>query len=155
VQPQRTPAIHTASDASIRLKYLGIKSRRVPQWCPFEVKHAHSSGSCFSMKVIALLTLSANAGPCAQDIDRAWIQVGPKIQARIGAGRSAQQAAIALLHRQPTPKSIAIAQVKLGEVWKPMEMAVAALGRAREAEHAHDAPACEQAVFEAQREILP
>jgi hypothetical protein len=111
--------------------------------------------SAFSMKAIVLLTLSANAGPCAQDIDHAWIQVGAKVQARIGAGRSAPQGAIASLHRQPTPNSIALAEAKLGEVWKPMEMAVAALGRAREAEYANDAAACEQAIFEAQRAIVP
>jgi hypothetical protein len=111
--------------------------------------------SALSMKTIALLTLSANASPCAQDIDRAWIHVGTKIQARIGAGRSAPQGAIALLHRQPTRSSIAVAQENLGEVWRPMEIAVAALGRAREAERANDAPACERAVVEAQRAIVP
>jgi hypothetical protein len=61
------------------------------------------------------LTQPARAGPCAQDIDRAWLQIGAKIQARIAAGRSAPQNMIGLLHHQPTPASILAAQKTLGE----------------------------------------
>jgi hypothetical protein len=83
-----------------------------------------------------------------------WMQVGAKIQARLGAGRSTAQDEIGLLHRQPTPRSIAAAEEKVGEMWVPLEMAVAALARAREADRANDAAACEQAVVEAQRAFL-
>ena len=37
---------------------------------------------------LALSTQPSRAGTCAQDIDRAWVQVNAKIQARIAAGRS-------------------------------------------------------------------
>ena len=40
---------------------------------------------------LALSTLPGRAGPCAQDIDRAWAQVDAKIYARIAAGRSLPQ----------------------------------------------------------------
>ena len=97
--------------------------------------------------------LSANlsyAGSCMQDVDRAWGEFGPKMQARIGAGRSAPQSVAALHHYQPTPNSIAAAEEKLGERWLPMEMAVMALARAREADRLNDKDACEQALAEAQ-----
>ena len=60
--------------------------------------------------VLALSTLPGRAGPCAQDIDRAWAQVDVKIHARIAAGRSAPQNVIGLLHHQPTLSSIAAAE---------------------------------------------
>jgi hypothetical protein len=56
-----------------------------------------------SAAAFALSTLPSRASPCAHDIDRAWVEVGAKIQARIGSGRSAPQSTIALLHHQPTP----------------------------------------------------
>jgi hypothetical protein len=107
-----------------------------------------------SAAAFALSTLPSRASPCAYDIDRAWVEVGAKIQARIGSGRSAPQSTIALLHHQPTPGSIAAAEEKLGERWLPMEAAVIALGRAREADRTNDSGACEQALAEAQRAIV-
>jgi len=115
------------------------------------------------MKVCKLLVLSAaavafsaqpgRANPCTQDIDRAWVQVNAKIQARIAAGRSLPQSTIAFLHRQPTQSSIATAEETLVDVWLPMETAVAALARAREANRANDRIACEGALAEVQRVI--
>jgi hypothetical protein len=104
---------------------------------------------------LALSTLPSRAGPCAQDIDRAWAQVDAKIQARIAAGRSAPQSMIALLHHQPTPSSIAATEKTLGEGWSPMEAAVTALARAHEADRADDRSACEQAVAQMQRTFEP
>jgi hypothetical protein len=106
-----------------------------------------------SAVTLALSTLTGRAGPCSQDIDRAWTQVDAKIQARIGAGRSAPQSTMALLHHQPTPASIAAGEENVGEGWTPMEAAVAALARAREADHAKDKASCEQALAEAERAI--
>jgi hypothetical protein len=83
-----------------------------------------------SAAAVALSVQPVRANPCSQHIDRAWIEVNAKIQARIAVGRSATQSTIALLHRQPTPSSIAAAEEALVDVWLPMETAVAALGRA-------------------------
>ena len=102
---------------------------------------------------LALSTLPGRAGPCAQDIDRAWAQVDAKIHARIAAGRSAPQNVIGLLHHQPTLSSIAAAQKALGQGWTPVEMAVAALARAREADRTDDGSTCEQTLAQAQRAI--
>jgi hypothetical protein len=84
-----------------------------------------------------------------------WVEIGTKLQARLGAGRSAPQTAIALLHRQPTLDSIAAAEANLGQRWLAMETAVAALARARQADHANDRFACKEAITEAQRAIVP
>jgi hypothetical protein len=104
---------------------------------------------------LALWTSPSRASPCADDIDRMWVEIGTKLQARLGSGRSAPQTAIALLHRQPTPNSIASAEENLGQRWLPIETAVAALARARQADRGNDSFACEQAITEAQRAIVP
>src|SRR5712691_8808029 len=86
-----------------------------------------------SLAAVGLSVKPGFAGPCMRDIDRAWVEIGPKVQARIGAGRSAPQSVAAALHRQPTPNSVAAAEETLGERWLPMEIAIMALARAREA----------------------
>ena len=104
---------------------------------------------------LVLSTVPGHAGPCAQDVDRAWIAVEANIRARIAAGRSAPQGTIALLHHQPTPSSIAAAEEALSERWSPIEAAVTALARAREADLAGDRNTCEQALVQTQRTIEP
>jgi hypothetical protein len=104
---------------------------------------------------LAVSTVPSHAGPCTQDVDRAWIQVDAKIRARIAAGRSAPQSTIALLHHQPTPSSIAGAEDMLSERWTPIEAAVTALARAREADLAGDRSTCEQALVQTHRAIEP
>ena len=90
---------------------------------------------------------------CSQDIDRAWAQINTKSHARSAFGRSVPQSTTALLHRQPTQSSVAAAEKTLVDVWLPMEMAVAALSHAREADRANDRIACQDALAEAQRAI--
>jgi hypothetical protein len=58
-----------------------------------------------------------------------------------------------LMHRQPTRGSIAVAEETLVDVWLPMETAVSALARAREADRANDRSACEVALKDVQRLI--
>jgi hypothetical protein len=106
---------------------------------------------------VAATTLSTspgNAGPCTRDIDREWVEVGAKIQARIGAGRSYIQGTVGLLHRQPTPGSVAAAEGKVGDMWVPLETAVTALSRAREADQVNDAGTCKEALIAAQRAFV-
>jgi hypothetical protein len=108
-----------------------------------------------SAVVVTFSTHPSLASSCSQDIDRAWVQVNAKIQARVAAGRSAPQSAIALLHHQPTPSSIAGAEERLIDIWLPIETAVAALARAREADGINDRIACEGALADVQRVIRP
>ena len=106
-----------------------------------------------SAVAVALSSQPSRANSCSQHIDRAWAQVNAQIQARSAAGRSVPQSTIALLHRQPTQSSVAAAEKTLVDVWLPMETAVAALSRAREADRANDRIACEEALAEVQRVI--
>jgi hypothetical protein len=106
-----------------------------------------------SVAAVAFSTEPSRANSCSQDIDRAWVQVNAKIQARIAAGRSLPQGAIALLHRQPTQSSVASAEEALVDVWLPIEAAVAALARASEADRANDRIGCEAALAGVRRVI--
>jgi hypothetical protein len=106
-----------------------------------------------SALAIACSAQTSHASACSQDIDRAWARVNEKIQARIAIGRSVPQSTIALLHRQPTRSSIAAAEQTLSDAWQPMEMAVAALSRAHQADRANDRMACEGALADVQRMI--
>ena len=106
-----------------------------------------------SAVAVALSSQPGRANSCSRDIDRAWTQVDAKIQARNAAGRSVPQSTIALLHRQPTQNSVAAAEKTLIDVWLPIETAVAALSRAREADRSNDRIACEEALAEVQRVI--
>ena len=106
-----------------------------------------------SAVVITFSTQASLASSCSQGIDRAWVQVNAKIQARVAAGRSGPQGTTALLHHQPTPSSIAAAEETLVDIWLPIETAVAALARAREADGINDRIACERALGEVQSVI--
>jgi hypothetical protein len=101
---------------------------------------------------MAISTAPALAGPCAQAIDRAQIRVDANIAATAKAGKSAPESRAARLHHQPTPASIAAAESKLNE-GSGGEAALAALARAREADRANDAPACNRALAEVRRAI--
>jgi hypothetical protein len=98
----------------------------------------------------AFSTASSYGGPCAQAIDRAQIRVDAKIEATAKAGKFAPESRAARLGHQPTPASIAAAESKLNE-GSGGEAALAALARAREADRANDAPACNRALAEVRR----
>ena len=106
---------------------------------------------------IAFITsLSASyAGPCTDDVDQMQARIDAKLQAMAAAGPTGRQAG-ASTHVQPTPRSIAGAEVKLGEVSAETVAAVRqAMLRARAADSAGDKNACGQALAEVQRSIGP
>jgi hypothetical protein len=109
-----------------------------------------------SAAALALSMSGSHAGPCSQEIDRMQAQVDAKLEARAAAGPAARESPGALLHRQPTPGSIAAAENKLGDVSsQTAETIAAAMARAREADRAGDQSACEQALADVQRAIGP
>ena len=102
--------------------------------------------------VIAASVSASFASPCSQDIDRIQAMIDAKLEAQAAAGRSARESTAATLHRQPTPGSIAAAEVNLGDISAEKIQAVETLMmRAREADRANDSSACEQALAEVQR----
>ena len=94
-------------------------------------------------------------GPCTDEIGNMQARIDAKLQAKAAAGPTGRQVG-ASTHVQPTPRSIAAAEEKLGEVSAEMVAAVRqAMLRARAADSAGDKNACEQALAEVQRAIGP
>jgi hypothetical protein len=76
------------------------------------------------------------------------------LEAATAAGPAAVESVGATMHRQPTPRSIAAAEVQLGNVSKEQTEAVgAAMVRAGEADRVGDQSACEQALSDAERAL--
>jgi hypothetical protein len=83
-------------------------------------------------------------------------RINAALGARAAAGPSARESAGALLHRQPTPGSIAKAEEKAGEVsTEKADIVERAMARARTADAAGDKNGCEAALAEVQRAIGP
>jgi hypothetical protein len=101
-------------------------------------------------------TITGYAGACSHDIDRMQARVDAKLEALAAAGPMARESTGALMHRQPTPGSIAAAENRLGEISsETVEAVIAAMARAREADRAGNQAACEQALSDLQRTIGP
>ena len=64
--------------------------------------------------VVATSTTSSHAGPCSNEIYSMETRVEAKLNAKAAGGPTAQESREALLHRQPTPGSIAAAESRLG-----------------------------------------
>ena len=97
---------------------------------------------------------ASHAGPCAAQIEAVQAQVDARSAAIAAAGPVGRESTAALLHREPTPGSIARAEESLGE-GASVEKALSALERAREADRAGNEGSCEQALTEARRAIGP
>jgi hypothetical protein len=81
-------------------------------------------------------------------------EIDDKLNARAAAAPAAREGTSAKMHRQPTPESIAEAEVKLGVVSGEKAKAIdAAMARARKADRAGDRSACDQALAEARRTL--
>ena len=96
------------------------------------------------------------AGPCSHEIDRVQAEIDARLETKAAAGPSARESTAATMHRQPTPGSIAAAEVRLGDVSpQKVEAVLAAMARAREADQAGHQSACEQALADVQRALGP
>lgn len=105
-----------------------------------------------NMAVFLLPILPCYAGQCSKQIDEIQVQIDAKLDAGASAGPAGDETTAAMDHRQPTPKSIAAAEVKLGDVSQKIVQAVGeAVARARNADLAGDETGCEQALADAQR----
>jgi hypothetical protein len=110
--------------------------------------------SVLSAVIVVALTSSSYAGPCSGEIERMQASIDAKLNAKAEKGASEKESPGALMHRQPTPGSIAAAEQKLGEASAKTSDAVAqAMARARAADSAGDKNKCEEALAEAGRAI--
>lgn len=116
------------------------------------------------MKLHPLVTVSAGAlllstlrcypSPCSREIVQLQSQIDLRLYSLAAGGATANESVSATLHRQPTPASIASAEVKIGDLSpKTLEALSAAMLRAREAVTSQDEPGCERAVGDAHRAI--
>ena len=88
-----------------------------------------------SAATLATSTTAGYAGSCSNEIDRMQARIDARVEASARTGPSAPEPPGALLHRQPTPGSIAAAESKLGDVSsRTMEVVEAAMARARKAD---------------------
>jgi hypothetical protein len=98
------------------------------------------------------LATSANAASCAVQIDQVQAKLDAALAQRAKTAPFAVESKSATLSHQPTPGSIARAEDKL-EAWAGGDEAVAALGRARDAQAAGNTAACFKALRKAKRAI--
>ena len=97
------------------------------------------------------------AGSCSAEIDAIMARINAAVEARAGAGAGAkEQSTVGGRHIQPTPRSIAAAEEKLGEISADtIEQVNQAMMRARAADRAGDNAACQQELEVARRAIGP
>jgi hypothetical protein len=94
------------------------------------------------------------AGPCSKQILETQVRIDARLNSEAAAGPGAKETIAATDHRQPTPKSIAAAEVNFGDVsQKKAQVVGEAMARARKADLAGDRTDCEQALAEAQRAL--
>ena|SRR6516162_8391268 len=95
-----------------------------------------------SAGVVAASTIGSQAGPCSAEIYAT-------LKAKAADGPTLQESREALLHRQPTPGSIAAAESRLGTASPQMIDAIMrGLARAHEADRTGDLNACRRALSE-------
>ena len=118
-------------------------------------KRASTGGSPMKVSVVALFgvvlstasPLPCFAGPCSAEIDAIMSRIDAGLEAVAAAGRGGAETAAATTHHQPTPKSIAESEAKLGDVsTKLVDEVGNAMARARSADLAGDGAACEDAL---------
>lgn len=101
--------------------------------------------------LVALGTITqAHAGPCSDAIDHVQAQVDATIDQRANAGPWLPESNSALRSHQPTPNSIAKAEAAAGHGRK-QEAALAALGRARDADFRGDLGQCDHELANVRR----
>ncbi len=107
--------------------------------------------------VAFVASISASyAGPCSGDIDRIQARIDATLEAKAAVGPYAGESANAGMSDQPTPRSMAAAEEKLGEISPQKADVVAkAMARARAADNAGDNGACERALAEVRRLLGP
>jgi hypothetical protein len=93
-----------------------------------------------------------HAGPCTDEIVRMQTRLDAALEEKIATGPQAAESTSATMHRQPTPKSLAAAEGKLGNLSSEKIGGISqAMARARAADNAGDKDGCQQALDDVQR----
>ena len=92
---------------------------------------------------------SVYAGPCTDEIGGMQAKINAKVEATAAAGPPAPPSAMVGMSAQPTPRSMAAVEERMGEISPQTVQAMEqAMARARAADGAGDKAACEQALAE-------
>lgn len=102
--------------------------------------------------LIAASVSTSYAGPCATNIDNMRGRIDAALEAKAAAGPPAKEGGFAGMNDQPTPRSMAAVEVKLGEISPHAVAAVEkAMAQAGAANAAGDNKACNQALARVRR----
>lgn len=100
--------------------------------------------------VFALSAGGATAGPCADDITKADVEIGKRLDQLAAQGRAGSETTFATTHHQPTPATVAGAEEKVGDISEAQVNAVRKwMAEARKDDAAGDAASCEKALAQA------
>lgn len=110
----------------------------------------------WSAATLAATISASHAGPCAADIDATQGRIDAKVEAIAAAGPFMREGSFAGMSDQPTPRSIAAAEVRSGELSRRKFNAIrAAMAQARAADAAGNTKACEKALARVRRVLGP
>jgi hypothetical protein len=106
----------------------------------------------WGMAAFAASTSVSHAGPCAADLDRMQARIDAALEAKAAAGPPSKEGGFAGMSDQPTPRSMAAVEVRLGEL-SPHAVAVVkkAMAQARAADAAGEEKACKKALARVRR----
>ena len=110
----------------------------------------------FALSAVAFSasTSASLAGPCSAEIDAMMAHFNAELHAKAAGSTAKEQAVVAGRHVQPTPRSMAATEEKLGEISpETIELVEQAMGRARAADSVGDDVACKQALADVERVI--
>ena len=107
--------------------------------------------------IVAFASTSASyAGPCSVDIDNMQARIDATLEAKAAAGPFAKESVRAGMSDQPTPRSMAVAEERLGEISPEKVDAISkAMERARASDNVGGKSGCEQALAEVKRLLGP
>ena len=101
---------------------------------------------------LAFCSAAARAGPCAGEIYDADIAINKRLDAAAAHGKALPQSSAATMHRQPTPRSVAGAEAKAGDISEADFKALNAFMQdARKADDTGDLAACHKALADLKR----
>jgi hypothetical protein len=111
------------------------------------VRYAISSAGM----TLLLIAAPAHAGPCTDRIYQTDIAIEKLLDAAAAQGQPAAESTFATMHRQPTPRSVAGAEEKAGDLTPAQTQTIMdTMELARKADDAGDQAGCEKALGEAQ-----
>jgi hypothetical protein len=111
------------------------------------VRYAISSAGM----ALVLIAAPAHAGPCTDRIYQTDIAIEKLLDAAAAQGQPAAESTFATMHRQPTPRTVAGAEVRAGDLTPAQTQAIMdSMEVARKADDAGDQAGCERALGQAQ-----